>query len=82
MKREESFEGLCDILARDFSPGNEKGYDMDARQVYMTKRSMGQKIDGPLDGKWFQGAVIEFLNNYKEGTTVMSTLYVKFQLKV
>ena len=50
-----------------FLPGNAKGYDLEARQTYMKKRSLGQKLDGPIIGKWFHGTVIEFLQNYKNG---------------
>ena len=61
------YNNVCDTLQNAFLPGNAKGYDLEARQTYMKKRSLGQKLDGPIIGKWFHGAVIEFLQSYKNG---------------
>ena len=60
-----SYKGICQELIKAFGPGN-PNYDMAARQEYMLKRRQG-KIDGPLDGKWFNGSLVEFLDNFNHG---------------
>jgi hypothetical protein len=59
------YKMICDALIKNFGPGN-PNYDMDARQVFMEKRSRG-RMDEPLVGKWFHGSIIQFLDTYKNG---------------
>ena len=60
-----SYNTICNELVKSFGPGN-PNYDLEARQVYMEQRRRGE-IDGPIVGKWFHGALIKFLENYRDG---------------
>ena len=60
-----NYKTVCDSLVEKFGSDN-PDYNLAVRQEYMEKRARG-RIDGPVIGKWFHGAVIEFLGNYKNG---------------
>lgn len=60
-----SYARVVEELVKSFGAGNGR-YDLEARQEYMAKRREG-KVDGPITGKWFHGAVIHFLKTYNNG---------------
>ena len=57
---------LCQTIAESFGKNNDLGYDLYARQTYMQKRREN-RIEGPVEGKWLSGSIVEFLDNYKSG---------------